>query len=154
MSEFVDDYISESIKNGYSSVKEICARALDEIDEINKKIQETNKLRVRENNLKELLKNFNHDSVKRVKKSISATCQEVSSENVNKSLISNIYNFIESKNVPVSAREILDSAGKMEQQQEIYMVLKFLCENGILSRNDNRHFIFGPNWENKVNLLD
>src|SRR5690348_11887261 len=125
MSEFVDDYISDSIKNGFSSVKEICDRALGEIDEINRKIQETNKLRVRENNLKELLKNFNHDSVKRAKKNISDRCQEISLENVNKSLISSIYNFIESKNVPVSAREILDSAGKMEQQQEIYMVIKF-----------------------------
>lgn len=146
--DFFDNYIVDSIKNGYASPREICNRALMELDEIDKKIRETNNLRIRYKNLKQVLKSFDHESTKKIKNNIEL----LNDYNVNtlyNHVIINICSFIEKQEKSVSSREIIDNVGNREQHQEIYMGIKYLCDNGILSRKEDRSFIIGLNWNDR-----
>ena len=147
--DFLNEYVIESIKSGYCSPKEICDRALNELNDIDKKIRETNILRIKSKNLKQVLKNFGHDSANK-RKNVSEFLLESNLNDLYNTTVINICEFVEYKCKPVTSREILDNVGNREQHQQTYMAIKWLCDSGILSRNSDRSFIPGENWDKRV----
>src|SRR6188472_2000521 len=64
---FVDEFISDCILKGKKSQKDICAVALEEMHQIDEKLRESNKLRIRLKNLKQVLRDLGHDSIKKAR---------------------------------------------------------------------------------------
>lgn len=149
--DFVENFITECITKGIKAKKAICEAAKAEMDEINVKLREFNNLRIRYKNLKSVLREFNHESLKRTKNDENTVFYETVDINDSPyydSLIE-ICEFINNSNSIVTSREIMDAVGSRENSQIIYSCIKILAENGIISRNEDRHIIKGPNWDNR-----
>lgn len=148
--DFVENYITKCIDNGISKPKAICEVALKEIEEIDKKLRESNLLRIRYKNLKLVLKNFNHESLKRTKDHIPSYIEIDDIHNSPYySVLIEICEFIEKSKSTLTSREIMDSIGNRENSHEIFGCIKTLADNGIISKNQERHILKGPKWEER-----
>lgn len=153
--DFVDNYISECIDNGIKDKDSICSYALKEMDEIDIKIREINALRIRYKNLKDVLRSFNHDSVKRLKQNnVLPEFSDFSDigESEYLPMIMDICNLIEVSSTGITSREILDRVGSVETNSECYLCIKALSDNGIISRNESRLIFRGPKWDERPKI--
>ncbi len=151
MSEnFMEKYINDCVALGISSPKNICDKVLEDIDGVDKELAVSNDLRIKRKNLISILKSFDHDSVKKFKKSADILNALIDSENPSyKEYLINICSFIEKKNEDtISKREIMDHVG-WDQNQIVYMAIKWLCDRGILITNEDRSISKGESWSSR-----
>lgn len=158
--DFVEDFIESCIIKGVKKQQEICNLALKEIQENDEKLRESNKLRIRNKNLKKVLRELGHESLKKpisneeVKKFENLNDIEYS---VYQDLMVNICDFVES-NVDklVTSRDLVNDLSSAFSEKEVYMCLKNLYDAGILARSGNkeRNIVLGPNWDQKFELKD
>lgn len=152
---FVEDFIEECISKGIKSQKDICDTALLKMQEIDKKLRDSNQLRIDFKNLKQVLKELGHESIKkpRVNEEIKTNGDIGEIENsAYLTIMVNICNFINNSTQDfITSREIVNAVGSMENDQEIYICIKNLYDNGILARSGDkeRYVIKGPSWENR-----
>jgi len=149
--DFIENFITDCISKGIKSTKAICESAKSEMDKIDEQLRQSNLLRIRYKNLKSVLREFNHESLKRSKNENYHIIYETTDINESPyfNILIEICNFIEKSENVVTAREIMDIIGNRENSQIIYSCIKTLAENGIISRNENRHIIKGPKWSDK-----
>lgn len=149
--DFVEDFISECIDNGISSQKAIAEKAYIEIQEIDKKLRESNLLRIRYRNLKDVLKEFNHESLKRIKENQVAVYNSIDDikDSSYYNILIEICEFIDSSKNIVTSREIMDAISNIENNKVIFGCIKTLSDNGIISRNKDRHILKGPKWDER-----
>lgn len=149
--DFVEQFISECIAKGVTSQKLICEIAQKEMIEIDEKLRESNLLRIRYKNLRDVLKNFNHESLKKIKNNAISSFNEIGNikESPYYDSLIKICAFIDFSKDIVTSREIMDKFGNRENSQEIYGLIKTLADHGIISRNENRHIIKGPKWDSR-----
>ncbi|SRR6266705_1814884 len=153
--DFVENFISLCIDKGINSPKAICEVALKEIQEIDEKLRESNKLRLRYKDLRSVLKNFNHESIRKTKDNIVSTYIETSDikNSPYYNILIEVCEFINNSEELITSREIMDSIGNRENSQIIYGCIKTLADHGIISRDQDRHFIKGPKWEERPTEL-
>lgn len=157
---FVEDFIEECISKGIKSQKDICDTALSKMQEIDLKLRESNKLRMEFKNLKQVLKDLGHESIKkpRTNEEIQTTGDIGKIENSSYfSMMVNICNYIENSiSESITSREIINGVGSMENDKEIYICIKNLYDNGILTRSgDKERFVIrGQNWENRPKVQE
>jgi hypothetical protein len=150
---FVEEFISQCVDEDIASPKDICAKAVKRVDEITEALKGHNALRVELRNLNKVLRHFNHDSVKRKrKKRTPAINPNLATSDMEPSFIeqlAQICSFVDSSDDPVTPRNIMDGVGDIEEHTEVYVAIKWLCENGILKRNEDRSLIKGEKWDER-----
>lgn len=162
MYDFVEQYISDCIEDGVNSPKDICHHVLKEIAEVDKILAQQNQLRTKRANLQKVLRNFNHESLKKPRKNTILVNPDVADEDLDpsyKNLLVNVCDFIKESSRPVMPREIMDSMMMQnvvdcdyvdDKQRCVYMSIKWLLDKGIVSRNDTDRSIFpGENWNHR-----
>jgi hypothetical protein len=158
--DFVENFIESCIVKGVKKQQDICNLALKEIQENDEKLRESNKLRIRNKNLKKVLRELGHESLKR-----PVSNEEIRIfENLNDiedsayhDLMINICGFVELNiDKSITSRDLINDLGSGFSEKEIYMCLKNLYDAGILTRSGNkeRNIVFGPNWNKRFNLKD
>ena len=154
LEDFVESYITSCVEEGAATPKQICDRALAAIAEIDKELATANGLRAKKKQLNAVLRNFEHESVRRHKRSSNAVLASDDLEFEQNPLYveyaTKIYDLMEKQNGSITPREIMDSIGGLEQNQLVYMVIKSLCDKGVLTRNEDRSLVKGENWENRI----
>ena len=163
MSEFVENYISDCIDHGICTPKDMCDHALNRIDDIDEELMRHHQLRKEKNDLQLVLRTFGHESFKKPRRGHTPMINpEVAEAELDPSyahLLSSICDFIDQSARPVMPREIMDKMlhdnaiehGNVEDKQRcIYMSIKRLLDQGIISRNDeDRSISPGNNWNEK-----
>ena len=149
--DFVENYISDCIDNGISSQKAIVEKAYAEMQEIDKKLRESNLLRIRYKNLKDVLKEFNHESLKRIKEYQPQIYNDITDikDSSYYNVLIEICEFINSTDLLVTSREIMNAIGDIENSQIILGCIKTLSDNGIILRDKERHILKGPKWDER-----
>ncbi len=149
--DFIEMYINDCVSIGISSPKKICEKALEELDIVDKELSQANELRTKRKNLLSILKSFDHDSIKKFKKTNDiSNMSDMDNDNpLYKESLIKICLFIENNNRCISKREIMDHVGGLEQNQLVYMAIKWLCDRGILVTNEDRTLSKGENWESR-----
>lgn len=143
--EFVQNYISECIETGIFSLKDICEKASLEIKDIEKKLSEFSNLRIKEKNLKNVIRTLSVDKEEK-KINYDFDDSQFSDNPVFKEMLTKICDLFKNGGT-FSSREIMDAVGSLEENQMIYMSIKHLCDNGILSRDEiSRKIIKGERW--------
>lgn len=151
-SDFIEEYIENCIAKGISAENKICESAIVEMQEIDKKLRESNELRVRLSNLKQILRYFGHESTKKPRVNdikILGDIGSIQDSSFISTMIS-ICEFIENSNKnSVTSREIQNTLGSIDNDSKIMICIKNLYDNGILDKNSDRHVLKGKNWENR-----
>lgn len=156
--DFIEKFISDCVNDGKSSPKDICSEALKQISKVELEIAESNKLFIQKRNLIAVLKNFDHESVRRGRKSSSIFVNDdlsnIDKDPSYKEFLLKICDLVEHKIVNLSCssvtkREIMDLMGGPEKNQIVYIAIKWLCDKGILITNEDRSLNVGPNWINR-----
>lgn len=151
--DFVENFIENCILKGIKSQKDICDAALLEMQEIDEKLRESNLLRIRQKNLKQVLRELGHESLKKTRVNEDMKILGDIDKIENSSYISmmiKICNFIDNNlDNSITSREIINSVGSMDNDKEVYICIKNLYDNGILARDSNRNVICGPKWDER-----
>ena len=143
--DFVNNYIAECIAKGKSSINDICLEAENEISNINNQIIELEKLKERQNNLKNVISRFK----KKEKKQISSLNIPVSKEDLEKDILEiakKICELIDSNQL-MSTREVLDAFNF--DKKTILIAIKWLWDREIIDKNEDsvkRELIKGNKW--------
>jgi len=153
--EFVENFISSCIDKGIKSQKDICNAALEQIQEIDIKLRESNNLRILQKNLRQVLRELGHESIKKPKSneeiSISGEIGQIT-DSAYLNLMIKICDFIEeNSDKAITGREIINGVGTLDNNTEVYMCIKALYENGILARDEgkDRNVLKGPKWNER-----
>jgi hypothetical protein len=149
--DFIDDFISECIDKGIKTPNAICDVVIAEMDEIDKKLRESNLLRIKYKDLKSVLKHFDHFSLKKIDYASDSTFSEVSNlkDFSYYNILIDICNFIDNAKNHITPREVMDSVGSRENSDIIYGCIKILGDHGIITRNEDRLIFKGPKWSER-----
>jgi histidinol phosphatase-like enzyme len=154
MSDFVEDYINNCLNDDVSNMAEICKKAILERDEIDKKISEIKKLKERRDNLQKVLKSLNHKEGNLRKPKPPMVNVEISSLNDDPAyadMIKDICEIIDKYNEPITPSKIIKEIGyENEDPTSVYMSIKWLCEKGILMKNQDRTISKSKNWDKRL----
>lgn len=148
MKDFVEEFISKCIDKGVSSPKDICKLAQDRMDSIDIILRGTDNLRVEKTNLKKVIKTLAPPEPKKRRRKTEPNSEPLVMGVSNKELLSDICEFIV-KNGPSTPKQILEALNQLENNVEVYIAIKTLCENGILIKNEDKALIGGNNWINR-----
>lgn len=153
--DFVEEFMEQCIAKGIKSQKDICSVALQEMQENDEKIRQSNKLRVRNKNLTQVLRELGHESVKKPKVNTEIKVYEDLNTVESSAYITmmiNICDYME-RNIDkaVTSRDIINGVGAMGNDTEVYTCIKTLYDNGILARSGDkeRTIVLGANWEKR-----
>lgn len=153
--EFVEQFVDDCLIDGLSKPEDICSKAIAEIAEIDKTLEEYKYIRQKKNNLLQVLKTFNHDNGKTKSRKVRAPVINPDVQNVDenpayKCLLIEICDIVENINGPVTTREVLDKTNyDTKDPTPLYQAMKWLFNSGILSQNADRTVDKGPNWSNR-----
>lgn len=146
----VDQYISSCIERGIMKPADIKDQAIGRMKEIDTKIAEADVLRQERQIMMGVVKIMGGDAPKPkraapIKDEISA--QELESDYLNFAI--KICNYI-AENKAATARELMKICGiSVENDHQAYNTIKWLCANGICSRNDSHEIVIGPAWSDR-----
>lgn len=104
MTDFVQDYIKQCMDNGINNIAEICKSAKNEIQKIDQSLQELTNLKIRQENLKKVIKQLGGGE--------TATKPKNSPNIVNTRIL-------ESELDPVIKEICLNICAKIEEQQNV-----------------------------------
>src|SRR5690606_18007947 len=150
--DFVADFITECIKKNILDSDSICNEAIRQSQEIDAELARLDKLRYRQIQLRNVLKSFNHESVRKIRSSRIVT--ERPQDKLNESIDLfidmkiKICNYIE-ENGPATSRVIMDAVGNFQRDEVTYGAIKSLSEHGIIDRDELGNVIKGVNWDKR-----
>lgn len=153
---FVSDFIEECVNNNIYGAKDICEEAIKQIKSYEEELLKADQLRIKIYNLRKVLKQFNHDSVRKIRSNrIAETSSSHSNELDNLSkFASAICKYIE-ENGPSSPYQIRDAIGSYEDHVKIYSAMKWLGENNIIVRdNSGSKFLQGNSWDSRQQIVN
>lgn len=153
--EFVEQYVDSCFDEGIVKPDDICKKALDDIAELDNQLEEYKTLRIRRNNLIQVLRAFNHEEGKsRGRRArapmINPEVTDVDHDPSYKDVLVDICNAISEYNRPVTMREvIIKSKYDTEDTTPLYQAMKWLFNQGIVKRNEDRSVEPGPKWNDR-----
>lgn len=148
--ESVDQYISSCIEKGIMKPAEIKDQAIFRMKEIDSVLAEADALRQERQIMMGVVKIMGGDVPKPkraapIKDEISA--QELEPDYFNFAI--KICDHIAEKH-SATARELMKVCGiSVENDHQAYNTIKWLCANGICTRNENHEIVMGPAWSDR-----
>lgn len=154
--DFVNNFISDCIDNNIKSPKAICDVVLNEMKEIDLKLRESNKLRIRYKNLKDVLRQYNHESILKTKNESFQSFNEAEdiTDYIHYDVLIDVCEFIEASQSIITPREIMDAVGDRENSEIVFGCIKTLGDHGIICRDNDRKILKGPKWDKRPTKLD
>lgn len=152
--QFISSFIIECVSKGISLTNDICNEALKQIEICNEELNKADLLRIKKNNLIAVLKNFNHNSMLRLRGNKTNTnsiniINETSEEQ--KFLMTKIYSFLE-KSSNIKASDVINAFGGYGEQTKIYTAIKSLGSLDIIKRDESGFIIKGEKWNEYLNV--
>jgi hypothetical protein len=142
--KFIVTFIAESAEKGMGAIES----ALSEISEIDKKLHEAEKLKIRRMNLVEVLNHFGDETYRRRRNVNVPSSDDIeTSDNVHE-IRSKIIAAIAAKG-PLNVRDLILEVGSYDQDALIMRAVKWLGDLEVVSRDPDGKVIPGKNWENK-----
>jgi len=160
MADFVQDFISECIDNGFSKPTDIIKIALEKRNKIDEEIEKICKLKEERDNLQKVLKVFNYEDVRKPRRiKTSAINNELNESEKDPSymeLIKDVVDVVESANRGLTSRELIVKVGYDGlDPSPIYMAIKWLFSKLILKRDlETKIITKGSAWEERNNILN
>ena len=150
-SKFIADCAARSI----TSPQGIVAEAGKRVKEIDAEIQRVDILRKERTMMIGLIKMFGFDAPKSSRKSAPVISDDATQDQLDEQTLANA----------IKLCELIGRKGSMKPASifqewnilpsdafEIYNVIKWLCQRGILVRNDDRSVGRGPSWESRPSM--
>jgi len=153
--EFVEEYVDSCFDAGIVKPDQICQKVLEDIDAIDKRLEEYKTLRNKRNNLVKVLRAFNHAEGKnRGRRArapmINPDVADVDNDPSYKDVLVDICNTIEEYDRSVTMREVISkSKFDTEDATPLYQAMKWLFNRGIVKRNEDRSVEPGPKWNER-----
>jgi len=147
--EFISNFIVDCTVKGISNANGICNEAIKEIEECNEFLKKVDSIRSRKENLMDVLRNFNHSSIKKLragKEDVQELLNEDSDEFLD--IMKQVCEKIETC-PPMKASGFVELLGGMEQHAQIYGAIKKLGAKGIIKRDAEAFLLKGDNWESR-----
>lgn len=139
--EFIVSFIANAVSNGVNPLD----AAKEEITEIDKTLNEAEKLKLRRLLLISVLEHFDDDTYRR-RRSISIPASgDIFAAKELEDLQAKIRNAIEEKG-PLTVRDIIYSVGSYDEDVLIMRTVKEMGDLEILSRNEDGLIQQGKNW--------
>jgi Fe-S-cluster formation regulator IscX/YfhJ len=153
--DFLAQFIDSCIAKGYASPAAMCQEAQAEIDTIEEKLKEIEPLRIRQSNLRQIIRQFGGGTeTKRAKKAPMVV--DLSQENLDPNLqeiCGKICDLIAEKDPELlNPYQIRDAVVTLENNRIAYAAIKSLWDRGIIQRleQDNQVLITkGPKWNER-----
>lgn len=144
--EFIVKFIAESANKGSGAVE----AAKNEINEIDEKLHEAEKLKVRRMNLLEVLNHFGDETYRRRRNANipSSDDIDISSEDYSE-LRDKIIKAINAKS-PLNVRDLINEVGSYDQDSLIMRMVKWLGDSEIIARDTDGRILPGKNWVKNV----
>ncbi len=143
---FSSTFIDSCISQGITSPLEICSKAQVEIDAIEQQFKAFENLKIKQNDLKIIIKQFGgNEPIKRAKRPpmISDSSEEI--ESYLQLICIKICELIETTSEKLTPYQIRDTVVSLEDHAAGYAAIKTLCERGILQRNqDGKNVLIVP----------
>ena len=136
--EFIITFISEKVKQGESPPE----AAKKEIEEIDAKLHEAEKLKLRRMKLIAVLEHFGDETHRRRRNVNTPVSDDVDSENLE--LQKKIRAAVEKG--PRTVRDIILEVGSYDQDVLINRTVKLMGEREIICRDSDHKFLPGKNW--------
>lgn len=156
MSDFVEDFVEMCLDQDITKPIDITNEALRQRDEIDLKLEEFQKLREHRDNLTKVIRSLNPE-LKERKKTVTSIYPDLVNDDITdqmRDIIKLIFKFINETDKNVSSREVIAGVGwDNDEPSPVYLSIRFLLENGILSRNADRTLLKGPEWDNRDSLI-
>jgi len=145
--EFIAKFIADSVKSG-KNAKEFAKFKIQKIDEV---LNESEKLKIRRMKLISVLEHLGDDSYRRRKFSSILATEDVdilSGENkdILNTFCDKICSVIKEKS-PIVVRELIQKAGGYDQDALIMRAIKYLGDQEIITRDDQKRIQPGKNWK-------
>ena len=137
--EFIVTYISESVKKGLLAPD----AAKKEIEEIDTKLHEAEKLKLRRMRLISVLEHFG-DETHRRRRNINTPTSDDVDDVENLDLQKKIRTAVEKG--PRTVRDIILEVGSYDQDVLINRTVKLMGEREIICRDNDHKFLPGKNW--------
>ena len=153
--DFVDEYIDACLEEDIVKPADICDRAIKDIEDIDKQLEEYNQLRIKKNNLVQVLRTFNHEQGRArgrrvVAPMVNPNAADVDSDPSYKSLLIDICNIVAETETSTTMREFMSKTGyDITDPTPLYQAMKWLLKRGILKRNEDRSVEEGSKWEER-----
>jgi hypothetical protein len=151
---FVIKYIAEKSANGGNAV-EACKAEIAEIDE---KLHEADRLKLRRRLLVMVLDHLGDDSYKRKKASpsgeefVNVTSHEYEVSDAALEIKKKIVEAVEA-NGAMMVHEIILTVGGYQQDETVIHAVKWLHDQDVLGRDDEKRVIPGPKWDDRDTFL-
>jgi hypothetical protein len=153
---FVEQYMDNCLDSGIVKPDAMCNKALAEITDIDKSLEGYRELRIRRNNLMQVLRALNHEEG-HTKRRRLRQIPVFDSENMTadetaafKEIADSICVVMEKSDFPPTMRDILTNTDyDTKDPTPFYRVAKKLFDTGVIARKDDRTLIPGPNWETR-----
>lgn len=151
--DFVENFISICLEKGITNMADICSKAIERRDEIDKRLEEILILREERDNLQKVLRSLNHEESRKGRRSkppiVNMSIGNDDSEVTFTPLLKDICKAVEESTRPLSSREIITKVWDGQDPTPVYMGIKYLFERGILKRNNDRAIEAGNNWNSR-----
>lgn len=141
--EFIVKFIAESAGKGLPAPD----AAKQEIDEIDTKLVEAEKLKLRRMNLMEVLSHFGDDSYRRRRNVSVPASEDINAESPEFEEIRNKIVVAVGAKGPLNIRELIHEVGSYDQDALIMRAVKLLGEQEIVSRDKEGRVVPGKNWQ-------
>lgn len=147
--EFVAEYVQECLQQGVQCPADIRRRAESEISGINEEIQKIEELRIRQGNLRAVIRHLGGGtkSKKSTTKTMDFTMAWEELEDSFKKICFSICSLIKNDGSKMPG-EILDALSR--EQRDVYSAIKWLEYNEVLSRretDEGRAIVQGSAWQ-------
>lgn len=140
--EFIVKFIAEAAKQGKGAVE----AAKDEISEIDAKLHEAEKLKLRRMNLVEVLNHFGDETYRRRRNIEIPSSDDVGSSPGVEELRAKIIAAVGEKG-PLNIRDLIHEVGSYDQDALIMRTVKALGDQEIVSRDKDGRVVPGKNWQ-------
>ncbi len=145
----LQDYIANSAANGTKNIKAICDNLRNEISDIDRQLKAMDCLRIKRAQLTSILEGLD-DTYRRQQATARFQDFDESSDEAQE-LRKQIIKLICAAG-PLSNREILANVGNYQEDAKVILVLKWLNERGVLTRENNTEgrYYPGKQWDEYI----
>jgi hypothetical protein len=149
MGNDASDYIQTCFAQGVVNFGEIAAKARARIEEIDKELAEADRLRAEKVKLTNVLRELHDDSVKRHRAVPTAPAIELDDNGVPAQKLRYQICKVIGEDGALLNNDLMQKVCGYQEQQRFIRAVKFLGEKGILSRDEERRHVPGPNWNER-----
>lgn len=151
MFNFIETFTNNCILNGKSTPLLICEEARKDLALLNEEISKIELLKIKQANLKTVIKQFGGNNIIKNKKS-SIIKEEPVNNDAHKQMCVKVCDYIDTQDPnPVVPKQIIEAISSIENNKIVLTAILWLWKQNIIKRDDNleRKISKGKNWSDR-----